>query len=68
MDYRVFDNNGELVNTVTSDEQFIKRYCEKNGYAYEAIEPIPEPEPVEPDPEGEPTDTEVLNTLLGVSE
>lgn len=30
--------------------------------------PIPEPEPVEPEPEGEPTDTEVLNTLLGVSE
>lgn len=30
--------------------------------------PIPEPEPVEPEPEDEPTDTEVLNTLLGVSE
>lgn len=31
--------------------------------------PIPEPEPEpEVEPETEPTDTEVLNTLLGVSE
>ena len=60
MDYKIFQN-GEQINTIVADESFVSAYCAENGYTYEAVEPTPEPEQ-------EPTDTEVLNTLLGVSE
>lgn len=60
MDYYIYEN-GQLINTIVADEAFVTSYCKDNGYTYEAVEPTPEPEP-------EPTDTEVLNTLLGVSE
>lgn len=60
MNYKIFQN-GEQSNTIVADESFVSAYCAENGYTYEAVEPTPEPEQ-------EPTDTEVLNTLLGVSE
>lgn len=59
MDYYIYEN-GQLINTIVADEAFVSAYCAENGYTYEAVEPTPEPEP-------EPTDTEVLNTLLGVT-
>lgn len=43
MDYNVYNNN-VLVNIITADEQFIKQYCEVNGYTYEEIEREPTPE------------------------
>ena len=60
MNYKIFQN-GEQINTIVADESVVSAYCAENGYTYEAVEPTPEPEQ-------EPTDTEVLNTLLGVSE
>ena len=60
MNYKIFQN-GEQINTIVADEAFVSAYCAEHGYTYEAVEPTPEPEQ-------EPTDTEVLNTLLGVSE
>ena len=59
MNYKIFQN-GEQINTIVADEAFVSAYCAENGYTYEAVEPTPEPTP-------EPTDTEVLNTLLGVT-
>ena len=44
MYYKIF-NNGELINTIYSREDFVKTYCERNGYTYELrIDPeiIPE--------------------------
>lgn len=48
MRYRIL-KDGELVNTIVSDEAFVTSYCKKHGYTYESL---PEPEPV-PEPEEE---------------
>lgn len=56
MDYRVFNGNN-LVNTVTANEQFIKQYCEKHGYTYEAIERVS-------DAETEPTAQDDTDAIL----
>lgn len=32
--YKVY-YNGQLFNRMVSDEGFIQRYCNKNGYSYE---------------------------------
>lgn len=37
--------DGNVINTIVACESFAETYCEKHGYAYEAI-----PEPVEPAP------------------
>jgi hypothetical protein len=63
MDWNIYEN-GVLVNTIYATEEFTKKYCEKNGYTYEAA-PVPEPEPI-PDPE--PAVEDILNAMLGVSE
>ena len=46
MIYRIYDN-GEQINTIVASEEFCIKYCEKNGYTYEAqaetSEPTPEP-------------------------
>ena len=61
----VFENWG-YDDTKEGDERFIKPTPPEGGYYDDAtgtflpIDPIPEPEP-------EATDTEVLNTLLGVT-
>lgn len=46
MDYNVYKDD-VIVNIVTADETFIKKYCAVNGYTYEEIEReiVPEPEP-----------------------
>lgn len=62
MNYKIFNKDGELVNTIYATEAFAIRYCEVYGYTYELI---PEPEP---EPEPEPTTAELLNILLGVEE
>ena len=45
MYYEIYEN-GELINTIVSSEEFVKRYCTENGYTYEAKEhekPAPTP-------------------------
>lgn len=51
MDYKIYDTNGNLVNTIYGSEAFVIRYCEKCGYTYEEIakEPLPEPGPTAQD-------------------
>lgn len=61
MIYAIKTVMGDPVNTIVADEDFVIAYCDQHGYTYEAL---PEPAPVEP----EATNTEVLNTLLGVTE
>ena len=65
MRYKIL-NGEEVVNIIEASPQFCEAYCKENNYNFREcpfsntrIEPMPEPEP---------TDTEVLNTLLGVSE
>lgn len=61
MNYKIFDKDGNEINRILADEEFVVRYCEEFGYTYEAEDPVPEVEP-------EATDTEVINALLGVNE
>ena len=61
MRYKIL-KDGEVINTIVSDEDFCKAYCAENGYTYEE-EFIPEPEPTEP----EPTIEEIVNLMLGVN-
>ena len=49
MNWKVYDADGNLVNTVFASKPFIERYCEVYGYTFEQIE-MPEPEPPEPEP------------------
>ena len=42
MNYRIY-KNGEHINTIVADEDFVKSYCEANGYTYE-LEVREEPE------------------------
>lgn len=44
MDYYVY-SNGELINTIVSDVDFVEAYCAENGYTFEAVDPPPDPEP-----------------------
>lgn len=48
MKYKIF-KDGELVNIIVADVDFIKEYCSENGFTFEKIEqavptPIPDPE------------------------
>lgn len=48
MKWTIYEN-GEAINTIAASEEFVKTYCEENGYTYELIEepePTPEPEPM----------------------
>lgn len=50
MQYEIFFN-GELINTIESDEDFCKEYCDSMGYTYQLREqqnPEPTPEPETP--------------------
>lgn len=31
-------SNGKTINTIVADEDFCKRYCEKKGYTYTAMD------------------------------
>ena len=46
MRYKIL-KNGETVNAIVSDEDFVISYCEKHGYTYEEMQepPTKEPEP-----------------------
>lgn len=57
MRYRIL-KNGDCINTILADEDFVSEYCEKNDYTFEHI---PEPEP-EPDPQ--PTAEEDRDAML----
>lgn len=51
MKFKIF-SDGIEVNTIISDEEFCKAYCERNGYTYKQLpepEPMPEPEPTTDD-------------------
>lgn len=57
MNYRVF-KNGDLINTITASEQFVRQYCEQFGYSYELI-----PEVIDPPVEQPPTPEERVAAL-----
>ena len=44
MNWEIYEN-GELVNTIYGGEDFVKSYCEDNGYTYELREDDPAPAP-----------------------
>lgn len=46
MTYKIL-KDGAVVNTIESDTDFVKVYCEAMGYTYELVDetPAPEPEP-----------------------
>lgn len=70
MNWKLYNTDGEVVNTIVADEVFVAEYCEKHGYTFERMpdpESVPEPVP-EPVPEAEPTADELMDILLGVSE
>lgn len=53
MIYKIFED-GEVINTIVASEDFVKTYCEENGYTYELEErPEPEPEPAVEEPTAE---------------
>lgn len=55
MRYRIL-KDGETLNTIVSNEEFVTAYCAENGYTFEAM-PEPEHEPKQP------TDSERLALL-----
>ena len=55
--------DGELVNTIVSDEAFALRYAEEMGYTAELVGEAPAPEP----DETEPTVEELIDIMLGVT-
>ena len=70
MYYEIYEN-GELINTVVGSVEFVKAYCEKNGYTYKVKEH--ETHEVAPEPtqldiiEAQVTYTAMMtNTLVGV--
>ena len=58
MNWKIYEN-GEHINTIVADEEWLKGYCERNGYAYELEVP---PDPPEPQPEP-PTTEERVSAL-----
>lgn len=46
MTYRIFEN-GEEINIIAADEDFVVQYCDEYGYTYELIPetPIDPPDP-----------------------
>lgn len=49
MRYKIF-KDGELINTIVAEPDFVEEYCAENGYTYEediltGPEPVSEPEP-----------------------
>lgn len=66
MEYRIL-SAGEVINTIVSDEDFVKEYCAENGYTYEQAEadkPQTEPEPTET--ERLRADVDFLAAMAGV--
>lgn len=61
MRYKIF-KDGESINTIIADEDFVESYCDQNGYTYEL-----EPAIVTPTVK-EPTTEELMNVLLGVTD
>jgi hypothetical protein len=44
MKYKIF-KDGELLNTIVADAEFVAEYCEENGYTYEEMPDTPVEEP-----------------------
>ena len=59
MNYNIFNQSGELINTIVATETFCQFYCDANGYTYSAVDPDPPPEP-----EPEPTEVEQLRAQV----
>lgn len=67
MNYKILEN-GEIINTIVSDEAFVSAYCAANDYTYQQIsepEPLPEPEPTET--EQLRADIDFIAAMTGVS-
>lgn len=62
MNWLIYDN-GEHINTIYADEDFVKSYCEENGYTYE-MRDDDEREPVKPDPTTEERLSAVEQAIL----
>lgn len=62
MKYKIL-KDGEVINTIVSDESFVEAYCNANGYTFEAM-PEPEPEPEQPSDSERLAALEEENTLL----
>lgn len=60
MTYEIYSGD-TLVNSIVASEEFVKTYCEANGYTYAGRIPEPAPEPA-------PTADELVNILLGVTD
>ena len=58
MTYEIYSGD-TLVNSIVASEDFVKTYCDTNGYTFSE-----RPKPPAPDPE--PTTDDLLNILLGV--
>ena len=55
--YKIF-KEGEQINTIVANEEFVEAYAEENGYTYEEeIRSEYEP-PIEPEEPTEPTGTD----------
>lgn len=65
MRYKVFCN-GELVNTIIADEEFVAALCAAEGLTYEP-DPLPEPEP-EPGGDGSVWDEMAAAIREGVND
>lgn len=58
MRYRLYDAEGNFVNTILASENFCSDYCSRNGYTYE-----PESEELSPQDHYLPTTDDRLSAL-----
>lgn len=59
MTYEIYSGD-TLVNTIVASEEFVKTYCDANGYTFSERAETPAPDP-------DPTTDELLSILLGVT-
>lgn len=53
MTYAIFEN-GEQINTIVADAEFVQTYCAENGYTYEkVVQPALDEQPTPADLEAE---------------
>lgn len=45
MSWKIYDEDGNLINTIVGSEEFVIEYCRENGYTYELIPENPNPSP-----------------------
>lgn len=60
MTYEIY-SDGELVNSIVASEEFVKTYCDANGYTFSERAEAPASASAP-----EPSTDDLLNILLGV--